>query len=160
TGTVNGNTITGSGIGSTVLQYGVEIGSFQNGDGAGGSITNNTITGNLAEAGPFVSGGILIFNAGNVTQISNNNLGANAGALPDGVSVPFSNDIGIWIFDLSNCTISNNNIYETKYDGMLIEKLSTGSSKLKLSNNATDYGLGNGLVIESVTASSFLNNDA
>jgi len=159
--TISYNTVTGSGTSSPVLQYGIEIGSFQNGDGAGGSITNNSVTGNLSfdTTGSFQAAGILIYNAGTVTKISNNNLGTNAGALPNGTTIPFSNDVGIWVFSQTGTAISNNDIYETKYDGMVFDEVNTMNSGLSVSNNDIEHSLGDGMLIFNTKSSTFANND-
>ena len=159
--TISYNTVTGSGTSSPVLQYGIEMGSFQNGDGAGGSVTNNSVTGNLSfdTTGSFQAAGILIYNAGTVTKISNNNLGTNAGALPNGTTIPFSNDVGIWVFSQTGTAISNNDIYETKYDGMVFDEVNTMNSGLSVSNNDIEHSLGDGMLIFNTKSSTFANND-
>jgi parallel beta-helix repeat protein len=161
TGTISSNIITGSGTSSPVLQYGVEVGTAQTGDGAGGSITSNIITGNLSfdPTGAYQAAGILIYNAGTVTSISQNDLGNSAGALPNGTTVPFSNDVGIWVFSASGTTISNNNIAETKYEGMEFDEINSVCTGLNVNNNNVSYSLGDGMLVFNTTSSTFANNN-
>jgi hypothetical protein len=155
-GTGTGNTITGLGSTTAFVQYGVQISN-----GAQGTVSNNNITGNVFNdpTGGTQAAGILIYSAGSNVTVSNNNLGTSAGALPNGGSIPYSNDVGIWLIDAPGATVSNNNIYETKYDGIVLDSLGSSSGVNTVSNNNILYSAGDGMLIFNTSGATISNNE-
>jgi hypothetical protein len=151
-----GNTITGIGPSSSITQYGVQISN-----GATGSVGHNVVTGNVHTdtTGAIQAAGILLYEAGSNITVSNNDLGSSANALPNGTTVPYSNDVGIWAIDASGAVISSNNINETKYDGIVLDSLSTSSGVKTVSNNDVAYSGGDGMLVFNTSSCTIANNN-
>jgi parallel beta-helix repeat protein len=156
-GTITGNTITGIGSTTAFVQYGIQISN-----GATGQVKSNTVTGNVYNdpTGSTQAAGILIYSAGSNVVVSNNDLGTSAGALPNGSSIPYSNDVGIWLIDAPGATVSNNDINETKYDGIVLDSLGSSSGVSTVSNNNVFYSAGDGLLIYNTSGATISNNSA
>ncbi|HEV7461923.1 MAG TPA: right-handed parallel beta-helix repeat-containing protein [Solirubrobacteraceae bacterium] len=124
TATINGNTVQGQGAQSLIAQNGIQLGS-----GAGGTISNNFVTGhecNHATCGsdPYTqtqSGGILLFNP-DLTTVSGNQATGN--------------DIGVLGLSDVNAQLTNNLLNANRYVGVYIE----GHSTWTVANNAISGG--------------------
>ena len=118
TGTVSNSTVTGVGATSAIAQNGIQISS-----GAVGTVTGNTVTGDECNdssggcgADPIndtQSVGILLYDAGNGTQVTNNTMS--------------NNDMGLYSSSYSGgtMTVSGNSITNNRYVGVQMEQATT-----------------------------------
>jgi parallel beta-helix repeat protein len=150
-GTINSNTVTGLGhkVSDNVaqVQNGIEID-----DGATGKIGNtlaNTISKNGSAQTGFGSAGILLFQPGS---------GVIVGSSQGGNTLS-NNDVGIWVFDAANPTISNNNVSGSLFFGIALDSAGgSGVTGANVNNNNSNSNTGDGINIAHTSGSTFTGN--
>jgi parallel beta-helix repeat protein len=127
---ISDNVINGAGSTGVVAQNGIEISA-----GATGTVADNTVKNNIYNSpvspAQFAASGILIDQAGNNVNVSNNTV--------------TNNDAGIWVLDTSNAAITDNNVSGSTYFGIALDIISTGDSNDTVKDNVSNHNTGDGI---------------
>jgi parallel beta-helix repeat protein len=143
-GTVSNNTVRGAGKTNALAENGIEVGF-----GATATVSNNSVSKNiygLASTTGYEAADILLYQPGTGTTVSNNNL--------------TQCDVGIWALDAASGTISNNNVSGFDFEGIDLDIVSTGCSKMVVSNNSVSNsnGAADGIIMFNATSCTISNN--
>jgi parallel beta-helix repeat protein len=154
---VEGNTVTGLGSkpNAAGTQNGIEV--SYGATATVGITSKNTVSANQSKKGLFWSSGILVDGAG---------AGVRVGSSQGGNTLT-NNDVGIWVLDSLNPTVSNNNVTASTNYGIAFDTdpsfdPATASARgvvgANVNNNSSTNNTGDGFYIAYTANSSFTNN--
>jgi parallel beta-helix repeat protein len=152
--TITGNTITGAGSTSIVIQYGIDVKNA-----ASARIDSNFITANI-NAGGFEAGGIIIASTTAKTAITNNTISGNqSGVFLDGSDVPAGLTANIGV---QNVQIFNNDVKNNTDVGVLLESGNTTSTEVTqnlIGHNSITGNTNGGILMFDAVSNQIIDNN-
>jgi parallel beta-helix repeat protein len=138
---VSNNTVTGAGLVNLVAQNGIQVGN-----GAQGNVTFNTVTqnsyGNTA-VDNFTATGILVISDTASVVVGQNEVN--------------SNEVGLYLFSVSNTVVTNNDLsHNGSVGGLLLQ----GGSNVTITHNQADYNGSDGIYVLNSTGVNVFWNEA